>query len=225
MHLHTFFTLRFQALIAGIEFDAEVECANSSEARDTLDDLGTSRPRAKLQAALVDISLASQRGNDCYQLDYESRQIYAELMRDYLRVGPEHFYHAGLTPDDYSRNRTTLDAMSATSHVGTLRFSWEKGVAALDFDLTVEYARQAVEALLQIQQVPHFRRIAAQSASAFTDESQLWDDEDAVAVQVRRTEFLYAAGLWPAEDGQLAEQPDQSIQDLLVPYAALPVPA
>jgi hypothetical protein len=213
MKLKTSFTLRFKAVIAGVEFLAEVDCADQIAARNKIMEMETQNQDIELVAALVFLDLAREDGG-CYIMDEENVEIYGELLRDDLKVGAEHFYNESLGSYDHLMNRVTPADLGEVFPDGTMRLVWEADTAAFDFGTTVELLTRAAETLLQAQDMPYFCQ----------GEDEL-DANDFEPLKERRIELMFRAGLWPSSDGSFDTQKPEAVQAMLQHYATLPIPA
>lgn len=213
MNLKTSFTLRFKAVIAGVEFLAEVECADEIAARNKVMEMGTQCPEVELVAALVFLDLAKDdRG--CYIMDEANIEIYTELLNADLKIGAEHFYNEGMGSYDHIMNRITPADLGEVFPDGTMRLVWEKGTAAFSFETSVDILKRAAETLLQAQDMPYF--------CEGEDELDVGDSEP---MKERRVELMHRAGLWANSDGTFSRQASGVVQALLKHYATLPIPA
>lgn len=213
MNLNPWFNLRFKTVIGGADFIAEVECDNLAEVGEKCQKIYSAQEGIELIAAYIVFSLVKPGGSGCYPLDDHSNVLLNTIVKA-LGVGNEHFMNERLGKFDMFKNTVEPADMGNVFPDGTIRFVWWEDKSSLGFfDETFELLNNALAMLIRMEEMPYFR-----------ETEQEFEECDGTGVMTRRTEALFKAGLFPAEDNTFEAEPGQTIDTVLQFYATQAVP-
>ena len=212
MHKNVSFTARFQTLVAGVAFQAEVECADVAELSQQCRALYAAG-EAEMVAAMLCFDLARPDGKGCELLDEESEELMRTLWKS-LKVGAEHFFNERLGSYDKFNNRITPADLGVVFPDGTMRIVWDAEGSATDFDTALGVLSGALGMLLKLQQSAYGQQTEAEAEEA-----------DYASVKARRIDALFAAGLWPSMDDNFELLSAQAAERITEEYCCRPAPA
>ena len=186
MDLPTSFRARFRTHLAGMEFNAEAEFDDINAFARRVRENDASDHDMVLVASEIAFDLTS--GTGCRKLDDESEKIFVNVLKA-LKVGAQHFYNERMGTYDPLNNVVTPADFGLMLPDGSLRVVWFLDEAASDFDTVYEIAKGTLQMLLELQDMVWGKATEAEYEDSIYD-----------ALEDRRIDVLFEAGLWPDTD-------------------------